>query len=439
MAPKQNIAYSQKNVLHKQSLLHQQLRWPQLQHQQTPPASSSPLSAASAASTDLAPADSNVKVQELAAAKVGLSLAEWQHMREEQDKYHSELEFDDDFDAEEFSPTKPPADLNTVPYTARLARSASSPILPAKPVRGDLGEVKGQWQRVYNQDNGLRHLAEAVMKEEIDARLTAKIAPSAEDLKWTAETMHEILLSTDRVLLESVMLGNLSYEKRHDPNLRTILDNNGEQAKFQPSIYHQSLVDHNGISPSAEELVDALNIMEAYVKGYSAQDTIDLACTPLDARHAHAIDTWMHPRTKVDLQKRTKQQNHCDVHVAQTKAFIAALRERIDNIKDKTKPLEFPLVEIGYSNRSILHLKSHNAHTGPNYIMNLMEAIFNNKESAFQKSYVMEQEVIYLIWSVEQAEISEIGWTKLAEGYIHNGGGFSHYAAGLSNNSAQKT
>lgn len=46
---------------------------------------------------------------------------------------------------------------------------------------------------------------------------------------------------------------------------------------------------------------------------------------------------------------------------------------------------------------------------------------------------------IYLIWKVDQAEVSEFGWTKLAEGYIHNAGGFSHYPAGLSNEFAQKT
>jgi hypothetical protein len=74
--------------------------------------------------------------------------------------------------------------------------------------------------------------------------------------------------------------------------------------------------------------------------------------------------------------------------------------------------------------------------------MNLMEAVFahlhieNGKNG--EPQYRVEQLVIYLIWTPEQAEISEIGWTKLAEGYTGNGGGFSHYPAGRSNRSAHK-
>lgn len=71
--------------------------------------------------------------------------------------------------------------------------------------------------------------------------------------------------------------------------------------------------------------------------------------------------------------------------------------------------------------------------------MNLMEAIFATQKDLKKGRYKMEQEVFYLIWDVTQAEISEIGWTKLAEGYVHNGGGFSHHPAGLSNESAQTT
>lgn len=66
----------------------------------------------------------------------------------------------------------------------------------------------------------LETLAQEVMKEEIEARLVAKKALSQSDLKWTATIMHDILLSNDRILLESVMLGNLSLDKRTTTSLR---------------------------------------------------------------------------------------------------------------------------------------------------------------------------------------------------------------------------
>jgi hypothetical protein len=41
--------------------------------------------------------------------------------------------------------------------------------------------------------------------------------------------------------------------------------------------------------------------------------------------------------------------------------------------------------------------------------------------------------------NAEQVEVSEFGWTKLAETYIDSAGGFSLYPTGLSKDSAQKT
>jgi hypothetical protein len=119
---------------------------------------------------------------------------------------------------------------------------------------------------------------------------------------------------------------------------------------------------------------------------------------------------------------------------------VEALRHRIDQIpaNERHNPLLFPLCEVGYSNRSIKRLKSHKAHASSKYIMNLLEAIPIVFEKYFTDRYEIEQEVIYLIWKIDQAEVSEIGWTKLAEGYVHDAGGFSHYPVCLSNDFAQR-
>ncbi|KAE9994310.1 hypothetical protein EG327_011412 [Venturia inaequalis] len=47
----------------------------------------------------------------------------------------------------------------------------------------------------------------------------------------------------------------------------------------------------------------------------------------------------------------------------------------------------------------------------------------------------MAQYVVYNCWEPVQGILSELLFTRLGHGYIFNGGGFSHYPAGLSNDS----
>jgi hypothetical protein len=131
---------------------------------------------------------------------------------------------------------------------------------------------------------------------------------------------------------------------------------------------------------------------------------------------------------------------HSPSHVIETTHFIRMLRDRLTKIplEDHDEPLQFPLVEVGYSVRCINRLQQHASHNSSNFIMNLAEAIFETQRVHFHTAYGIKQFVIYLIWNDDQAEIAEVGFSKLTESYTHNGGGFSHYPAGLSNHSASK-
>jgi hypothetical protein len=362
----------------------------------------------------------------------------------------------------------------------RITNPARAPALPDL-ARDDIIEVKRQWTDIYKQ--GLQPLAEAVMKEESDARLKGKKALKDSDLNWTLKVMHDILLSTDRILLESVMLGNLSLDKRNNPKLKAVLARIQQQSAHQPSIYHQMLVSKDGKSPSANELEDALKILMGYLRGCNENETQGIKEVQLPNKDVHAIDTYKRFRkTKLNMTKvangyrkymshtkRVKQtaasapkatgkgkvpaktaqpasssqgsgsynsesdnsatkkkqkkgttgprpavtykEEYCAAHVLQTLTFVDALRHRIDQIpaNERDDPLLFPLCEVGYSNRSIKRLKSHKAHASSNYIMNLLEAIFIVFQDKFSDKYEIEQEVIYLIWKIDQAEVSEIG------------------------------
>lgn len=50
--------------------------------------------------------------------------------------------------------------------------------------------------------------------------------------------------------------------------------------------------------------------------------------------------------------------------------------------------------------------------------------------------FSIKQFVVFLCTSATQAVVGEVLFTRLAQGYIAGGGGFSHYAAGRSNRSA---
>ncbi|KAF7449344.1 hypothetical protein TUN199_02168 [Pyrenophora tritici-repentis] len=134
-------------------------------------------------------------------------------------------------------------------------------------------------------------------------------------------------------------------------------------------------------------------------------------------------------------------EGYSPAHVKETVHFIDQLRARIASVplEDRDKPMQHPLVEIGYSKRCLDRLKDHARHNSSTYIMNLTAAIFHATRNAVSKVYKIQKAGIYLIWLPEHAEISEIGLTKLAEGYIHNAGGFSHFTAGLSKHSANRT
>jgi hypothetical protein len=308
----------------------------------------------------------------------------------------------------------------------------------------------------------------------------------------TAEVMKDCLRSTFPRLLKSVLWGNLAVDKRNDVALKAILKKLWDQAEHQAGIYHQQLVDDNGHSATPNQLLRALDVMLGYTKGcgHELSDAIEGS---IPAELANRIDNvkgravgmdettrdpypyrkYMWTETYVqralkpgeflraagrndavqdpaedDEQPRRQAKSKGIVRlnsnaIKSMLTFAERLRQRLASIPEASRdlPLAHPLVEVGYSKRCIPRLKQHAAHRKSNYLMNLMDAVFilfsaDDNEPLFDQVYHIDQDIIYLIYSPEQSEISEIGWTKLAEGYIHNGGGFNHYPAGMSNHSS---
>ena len=344
------------------------------------------------------------------------------------------------------------------------------------------------WQKGKHED-----LAMAVMRHETNNRYGSSASTQDEDTSWAAYVFRDVLFSSHEEIIESIAFGNLARDRRRNTRLQALLNHLRLQAKFMPSIYHQQLVDKKGLSPTCNQVRKALSMARDYIFGTEHPDARKMGAKhkcQVDDKMANKLDRTRHdiplplsrqsfrnylwtervedaqskaskrpklassatstgrinrisPAVKGSAGTKFRVQLLSDARVAQAINFCDRLQDRLDAIPagDQDKPLAHPLVEVGYSERSIERLKKHAAHESSNYLMNLFEAIFevlaSDPKANFPQIF-LEQHIIYLIWQVEQAEISEIGWTKLAEGYTCNAGGFSHYPAGQSNYSAQK-
>jgi hypothetical protein len=124
-------------------------------------------------------------------------------------------------------------------------------------------------------------------------------------------------------------------------------------------------------------------------------------------------------------------------------AWCKMVRARLDSNEDpadQNKPLAMPLCEIGYSADCVKRLGQHENHQSSNYIMNLCEAVCGMMgiRRKLSKDYKMHQYVIYYCCEPAQGILAELFFTRVGHGYIMKGGGFSHYPAGLSNDTVLK-
>ncbi|KAH6644863.1 hypothetical protein C7974DRAFT_384413 [Boeremia exigua] len=253
------------------------------------------MATAAASSAELAADPKFWSAKQLAtkrAQKLKLSAADYSqvmqtHETEYESDFHENIDDEDAFVAAFDRATKqlqliaPPSALHAAPLLTDFALD-------------DLAKVKLAWEDLHHT-HGRRGLAKALVKGDIDARLGAENGMSPDET-WAFQAMFGVLLSMDDTLIKSIMCGNLSTDKRLDRRLAQELAKIREQSKRQPCIYHQSLVDKNGMSPSPNELLQMLVYMEKYMKACSQVDdpaeTRDIDVLPFDRETMCELDAW---------------------------------------------------------------------------------------------------------------------------------------------------
>jgi hypothetical protein len=320
-------------------------------------------------------------------------------------------------------------------YVKKLMASLESLNRPNTPEAARLRWLKKR------QEEGLMALIEDALGDE---NVLAKLLSASKK-----RIMREVLASMDDDLLNIIIGGNLA-EYATQSGIKAELERLSEQATVSPGCYLQLFVDKEGKSPSPNMIKAILKLLRQYIgeepgdwEGWSEE--IDAVMrggrqVTLAVRRVKRFRKYFYVRPGKDKPEKLEPS---PTRVKRVKQFVRAIEKRLAEIPvtEHDEPLALPLSEVGYANGCHNRLDSHAKHDSSNYIMTLVEAVSiwakDQGELGFDKDFRIPQFIIYNCWQVEQGVIAEIVLSRLCHAYIYNGGGFSHYPAGLSNDTCR--
>jgi hypothetical protein len=234
-----------------------------------------------------------------------------------------------------------------------------------------------------------------------------------------------MIIGIEGSILERFVKGDLPKADREDANIRKLLrqlKNMTADDKI-PAIYAQYLNDYDGISPTAAMLLQMLDTIELYIRGFQTMDQAS-------ADVAFKIDQAMgKPTTLTACGQGERKYIESVTQAATCLEWVRRTRDRLTCLPPN-QALERPFVEVGYATKPVERLAQHKKHTSSNYNMNLSEAAC---KVLFKGKYFISQYVIMHIVDHTHAMYAEIILSRFALAYINQGGGFSHCMAGSSN------
>ena len=316
------------------------------------------------------------------------------------------------------------------------------PNLQGQPSPND--QVAEEYMRILETE-GKAGLAKAILVKEKDGPKTS-LRDAVGDPKTRMDHEREILVmlvSMDIHLLKAVIQGQVSRkaETPSDP-VWTSLELINDPKVVQPSIYMNIICDSMGISPTPEQWDEICDYMYMYADRGDKHN-----------KFAAEIDQLIYPTEKWPLQKaehglrrytdwkpssKNGNSSPCLERRQMVRHFVSEMKSRIQVERAKGRchiPFSAPVVEIGFSINSHHRLWEHRHHQNSNYLMNLAEAVL---QYVFPKMFRLQQRIIFGCFRPLQDWHAEVVLTQLAQGYTKGARGFSHYAAGFSNNSAWK-
>ncbi|KAL8941708.1 MAG: hypothetical protein Q9216_002081 [Gyalolechia sp. 2 TL-2023] len=295
------------------------------------------------------------------------------------------------------------------------------------------------------EEEGITGLLRLLLDQEEDMKQSPLCEWPADEERSNElfQSMLLILASIDEQLLKAIINGQVARHSqiRNDP-VGSILTRINHRSDPPPSIYINSICDEEGMSPTPIQWLLVCESMKLYVVGGRESDElaieVDQVIYPSELwpKPATRAAARFHRYTEWDTRLHLESDLVCTHKREVIFEFVGNMRERLDRefaAKRKHTPLTAPVVEVGFSDCVLRRSGQHRQHQGSNYMMNLAEAVF---EYYFPGMFHLHQHVIYHCWREIQPRYSEMLLTRLAQGYIYNAGGFSHYGAGFSNSSS---
>ena len=329
-------------------------------------------------------------------------------------------------------------------YMSQLLAQIPDPDLDDTPVRNELAS---EYLHVL-EERGLSYFTQYILEREINKEATEG-PPSAlrtlagnKDLwNFTYDQLLIMLVHMGPDMIKAIIEGHVSRLAEIPCNvISNRLHQNG-RIQSQPGTYMNSIVDRQGLSPTPHHWLNVCDLMFLYVDKGTASDEL-----------AEGIDQmfpsteWRSEFSRRGLRRYTEWKSKvirhsndpCGRRRELVKEFVFQIQARMaQEIKNRGRhvPLTAPVVEYGFGTIPQRRLKAHRQHRDSNFLMNLAEASFQHM---YPGMFRLQQYVLVLCFREAQCWLSEIFITQLGQGYIHNGGGFSHHPAGHSNGSSYR-
>ena len=323
--------------------------------------------------------------------------------------------------------------------TSQLLAHIPDPDLDDTPVRNKLAS---EYLHVL-EERGLSGFTQYILEKEINKDATEgppsalrRLEANTDIWDFTYDQLLLMLFHMGPDMIKAIIEGQVSRLAEIPCNvISNRLHQNG-RTQPQPGTYMNSIVDRQGLSPTPHHWLNVCDLMLLYVDNGSTSDEL-----------ADAIDQmfpsteWRSEFSRRGLRRYTEWKNKVNRHSNDpcgrrrnlVKQFVFQIKARMSQeIEDRGRhvPLTAPVVEYGFGTIPQRRLKAHRQHRDSNFLMNLAEASFQHM---YPGMFRLQQYILFLCFREVQCWLSEIFVTQLGQGYIHNGGGFSHHAAGHSN------
>jgi hypothetical protein len=242
----------------------------------------------------------------------------------------------------------------------------------------------------------------------------------------------QMLISVPLPVLQGICGAGLQRRKALDEDVYAWLTNNLRKSEDRPAIYMIEFTDDVGRSLTYEDMRTISEGVRDYINPID-DDDIEFALQVERIGDKYGLDA--------DEEQLIRNGGRTWVRTGDARARLSTLLRNLEaqidaeltQNPDLSRPMQFVMRDIGYSNRGVKRLDDHlDLMASGNRIMVIFALVAKAKGL---KQYSLHGDVIFTAFREEHAIAAEVMFSLLAQSYITSGKGFNSVQAGLSNRS----